>query len=59
MGDTDLDLADGGRFTLRWRNTDPDGNVAALDPLHKACEEKYRPPGEGPGAEDRRENSRS
>ena len=30
-GDTDLELAQGGRFILRWRNQDPQGNVAALD----------------------------
>jgi uncharacterized protein YndB with AHSA1/START domain len=30
-GDTDLELAEGGRFALRWRNTDPDGNAATLD----------------------------
>jgi uncharacterized protein YndB with AHSA1/START domain len=30
-GDTDLDLTEGGRFTLRWRNKDPEGNVASLD----------------------------
>lgn len=30
-GDADLDLADGGRFALRWFNTDDDGNVATLD----------------------------
>jgi uncharacterized protein YndB with AHSA1/START domain len=30
-GDTDLDLAEGGRFVLRWHNRDPDGNVATLD----------------------------
>ena len=30
-GDTDLDLTEGGRFTLRWRNQDPEGNVATLD----------------------------
>jgi uncharacterized protein YndB with AHSA1/START domain len=30
-GDADLALADGGRFALRWFNTDEDGNVAALD----------------------------
>jgi uncharacterized protein YndB with AHSA1/START domain len=30
-GDADLDLVDGGRFTLRWRNTDEDGNAATLD----------------------------
>jgi uncharacterized protein YndB with AHSA1/START domain len=30
-GDTDLDLAHGGRFALRWFNTDEDGNVATLD----------------------------
>ena len=30
-GDTDLELAQGGRFTLRWRNKDPEGNVASLD----------------------------
>jgi uncharacterized protein YndB with AHSA1/START domain len=30
-GDADLDLTDGGRFALRWRNTDEHGNVAALD----------------------------
>jgi uncharacterized protein YndB with AHSA1/START domain len=30
-GDADLDLADGGRFALRWFNTDEDGNVATLD----------------------------
>ena len=30
-GDADLDLADGGRFALRWSNTDEDGNVATLD----------------------------
>jgi uncharacterized protein YndB with AHSA1/START domain len=29
-GDADLDL-DGGRFALRWLNTDDDGNVATLD----------------------------
>jgi uncharacterized protein YndB with AHSA1/START domain len=30
-GDADLDLVDGGRFALRWRNTDEDGNTATLD----------------------------
>ena len=30
-GDADLDLVDGGRFALRWLNTDEDGNVATLD----------------------------
>jgi uncharacterized protein YndB with AHSA1/START domain len=30
-GDTDLELTEGGRFTLRWRNQDPQGNVATLD----------------------------
>jgi uncharacterized protein YndB with AHSA1/START domain len=30
-GDADLDLADGGRFELRWLNTNEDGNVATLD----------------------------
>jgi uncharacterized protein YndB with AHSA1/START domain len=30
-GDADLDLADGGRFALRWLNTDEAGNVATLD----------------------------
>jgi uncharacterized protein YndB with AHSA1/START domain len=30
-GDADLDLADGGRFALRWFNADDDGNVATLD----------------------------
>jgi uncharacterized protein YndB with AHSA1/START domain len=30
-GDAELDLVDGGRFALRWRNTDADGNVATLD----------------------------
>jgi uncharacterized protein YndB with AHSA1/START domain len=30
-GDTDLELTQGGRFTLRWRNQDAQGNVAALD----------------------------
>jgi uncharacterized protein YndB with AHSA1/START domain len=30
-GDADLDLVDGGRFRLRWLNTDEDGNVATLD----------------------------
>ena len=30
-GDADLDLVDGGRFALRWRNTDEDGNAATLD----------------------------
>jgi uncharacterized protein YndB with AHSA1/START domain len=30
-GDTDLDLAHGGRFALRWLNSDEDGNVATLD----------------------------
>jgi uncharacterized protein YndB with AHSA1/START domain len=30
-GDADLDLADGGRFALRWFNTDEHGNVATLD----------------------------
>jgi uncharacterized protein YndB with AHSA1/START domain len=30
-GDADLDLTDGGRFTLRWLNTDDQGNAALLD----------------------------
>jgi uncharacterized protein YndB with AHSA1/START domain len=30
-GDADLDLTDGGRFTLRWLNTDDQGNAATLD----------------------------
>jgi uncharacterized protein YndB with AHSA1/START domain len=30
-GDAELDLVDGGRFALRWRNTDDDGNTATLD----------------------------
>jgi uncharacterized protein YndB with AHSA1/START domain len=30
-GDADLDLADGGRFALRWLNTDEAGSVATLD----------------------------
>jgi uncharacterized protein YndB with AHSA1/START domain len=30
-GDADLDLTDGGRFTLRWRNTDDHGNAATLE----------------------------
>jgi uncharacterized protein YndB with AHSA1/START domain len=30
-GDADLDLADGGRFALRWLNTDENGDVATLD----------------------------
>ena len=30
-GDADLDLADGGRFALRWFNTDENGDVATLD----------------------------
>jgi uncharacterized protein YndB with AHSA1/START domain len=30
-GDTDLELSEGGRFNLRWRNQGPDGNVATLD----------------------------
>ena len=30
-GDADLDLTDGGRFTLRWLNTDDHGNAATLD----------------------------
>lgn len=30
-GDADLDLVDGGRFALRWLNTDEEGNVATLD----------------------------
>ena len=30
-GDADLDLVDGGRFALRWLNTDEDGNAATLD----------------------------
>lgn len=30
-GDTDLDLVDGGRFALRWLNTDEAGDVATLD----------------------------
>ena len=30
-GDTDLELVESGRFTLRRRNKDPQGNVAALD----------------------------
>jgi uncharacterized protein YndB with AHSA1/START domain len=30
-GDADLDLVDGGRFALRWLNTDEDGNTATLD----------------------------
>ena len=30
-GDADLDLVDGGRFALRWRNTDEDGSAATLD----------------------------
>lgn len=30
-GDARLDLVDGGRFALRWLNTDEDGNTATLD----------------------------
>jgi uncharacterized protein YndB with AHSA1/START domain len=30
-GEADLDLVDGGRFALRWLNTDGDGNTATLD----------------------------
>jgi uncharacterized protein YndB with AHSA1/START domain len=30
-GDAHLDLTDGGRFTLRWLNTDDQGNAATLD----------------------------
>jgi len=30
-GDTDLELTEGGRFALRWRNTDADGNAATLE----------------------------
>ena len=30
-GDTELDLVEGGRFALRWRNTDEHGNAATLD----------------------------
>ena len=30
-GEAGLDLVDGGRFALRWRNTDEDGNAATLD----------------------------
>jgi uncharacterized protein YndB with AHSA1/START domain len=30
-GDADLELTEGGRFTLRWRNQDPEGNVATLE----------------------------
>jgi uncharacterized protein YndB with AHSA1/START domain len=30
-GDADLDLVDGGRFALRWLNTDEDGDTATLD----------------------------
>ena len=30
-GAADLDLTDGGRFTLRWLNTDDQGNTATLD----------------------------
>lgn len=30
-GDTDLELIQGGHFTLRWRNKDPEGKVATLD----------------------------
>ena len=30
-GDSDLELTEGGRFTLRWRNTDADGNAATLE----------------------------
>jgi uncharacterized protein YndB with AHSA1/START domain len=30
-GETKLELAEGGRFRLRWRNTDQNGDVAALD----------------------------
>jgi uncharacterized protein YndB with AHSA1/START domain len=30
-GDADLDLTDGGRFALRWLNTDEAGDVATLD----------------------------
>jgi len=29
-GGTDLELAEGGRFTVRWRNEDPAGNAAIL-----------------------------
>jgi uncharacterized protein YndB with AHSA1/START domain len=29
-GDTDLELIQGGHFTLRWRNKDPEGKVATL-----------------------------
>jgi uncharacterized protein YndB with AHSA1/START domain len=29
-GDTDLELAEGGHFTLRWRNEDPEGDAAIL-----------------------------
>jgi len=38
-GEADVDLVEGGRFTVRWLNTDPDGNrvempatITALDP---------------------------
>jgi uncharacterized protein YndB with AHSA1/START domain len=30
-GDADLDLTEGGRFALRWRNTDEHGDAATLD----------------------------
>jgi uncharacterized protein YndB with AHSA1/START domain len=30
-GETELDLVAGGRFALRWRNTDQEGDVATLD----------------------------
>ena len=30
-GDADLELTEGGRFNLRWRNTDAAGNAATLE----------------------------
>jgi hypothetical protein len=33
-GDADLDLVDGGRFALRWLNTDDDDTTAAGWHLH-------------------------
>ena len=30
-GDADLDVVDGGRFALRWLNTDAEGDAATLD----------------------------
>jgi uncharacterized protein YndB with AHSA1/START domain len=54
-GDTELDLVEGGRFALRWRNTDEHGNAATLDggevdiahpdrlfePIQRAYAERY------------------